>query len=99
MKAQKVKTRTTNVVKAVKPGADINENGRSVILRTTNPFLIVTQKLCTRSRHAGPAQHSQQISSSVQKILNHSQVFLNETNIFLKFYWNDFSDSLDSAEE
>ena len=30
-------------LKAVKPGADINENGRSVILRTTNPFLFVMQ--------------------------------------------------------
>ena len=69
-------------LKAVKPGADINENGRSFVLRTTNPFLFVTQNLCTRSRRAGPAQNSQQSSSSVQKIPNHFQVFLNETNIF-----------------
>ena len=68
--------------KAVKPGADINENGRSVLLRMTNPFLIVTQNLCIQSRRAGPAQNSQQSSSSVQKIPNHFQVFLNETNIF-----------------
>ena len=72
----------TRMPKAVKPGADINENVRSVVLRTTNPFLFVTQNLCTRSRCAGPAQNSQQSSSSVQKIPNHFQVFLNETNIF-----------------
>ena len=73
---------SSHIIKAVKPGADINENGRLVLLGTTNPFLIVTQNLCTRSRRAGPAHNSQQSSSSVQKILNHFQVFLNETNIF-----------------
>ena len=68
--------------KAVKPGGDVNENGRCVSLRTTNPFTL-WRRTYARNHVVPVRQHNQQRAVPLSKNnTNHSPNYLIETNIF-----------------
>ena len=68
--------------KAVKPGGDVNENGRCVSLRTTNPFTL-WRRTYARNHVVPVRQHNQQRAFPLSKNnTNHSPNYLIETNIF-----------------
>ena len=76
-------------IKAIELGGNINENGQWVLLRMTNPFTLLASNIlnCDAElmRVIASCRSSNTVSRAVplsKKIQNHSQIYLNETNIF-----------------